>query len=435
MPNSRSIGRREAFRRLFAGSAVSAAVLAEANAGVYQAIASLNRKYPEDDAPDGRYWEAVAGQFLFEDDLVMMNNGTVGPMPRPVFNTFVRVARLQASHPYDVYNFLPGQREEIRAKAAAFIGASPDELALTSNTTEGLNFVLNGLDFKAGDEILISDLEHPGMLGPLKLREKRSGIVVKQAKLGLAARSVEAVVEAFSAEVTPRTKLIALSHTIFITGLITPVKELCRMAHEKGVPVLADSAHGAGMMHLDMKSLGVDFWASSPYKWMGSPTGIGLLFVRRDVQDKLWPTVVSSGWDAASGARKFDPSGQRLEAMVHALGEAVDFQNRIGRDRIERRIKVLAARLKQGLGKIPGARIHTPLDPYLSAGLTVFSLEGVEAAKIVDYVREKYNLVVRTVGNREAGTYGIRVSTPIFVSTAHVDRLLEGVEHLARRRV
>jgi len=426
--------RREAVRRLLAGSAVSAAALAEANAGIYQAITSLNLKYPEDDAPDGTYWEAIRKHYLFEDRLIMMNNGTVGPMPRPVFNTFIQVARLQASNPYDVYNFLPGRREEVRAKTAAFIGADPDEVALTSNTTEGMNFVLNGLDLKSGDEILISDLEHPGLIGPLRLKEKRAGVVVKQAELGAQAKSVEAVVQAFSAAITPQTKLIAVSHTVYITGLITPLKELSRMAREKGILILADSAHGAGMLHLNMHALGVDFFASSPYKWMGTPTGIGILYVRKDVQDKVWPTVVSSGWDRPRGAGKFDPAGQRLEAMVYALGEAVDFQNRIGRDRVERRIKALASRLKQGLAKIPGVKVNTPMDPYLSAGLTAFSLEGVDGAAIVDYVREKDNLVVRTIGNREAGTAGVRVSTPIFISTKEVDLLLEGVDHLARRR-
>jgi selenocysteine lyase/cysteine desulfurase len=297
-----------------------------------------------------------------------------------------------------------------------------------------LNYVLGGLDLQAGDEILISNLEHPGMMGPLRLKEKRHGVVVKQVKLGVQPKSVDEIVQAFAGAITSKTKLIAVGHTVYITGLITPVKEISRMAHEKGVLVLADSAHGIGMMRLNMRDLGVDFFATSPYKWLGTPAGIGVLFVRKEAQEKLWPTVVSSGWDTATGARKYDPSGQRLDAMIYALGEAVDFQNRIGRDRIERRIKVLAAHLKLGLARIPGAKINTPSDPYLSAGLTAFALEGVESEKIVEYVLEKYNLVVRTIGNREAGTYAVRVSTPIYVSMKEVDLLLEGVEYLARHR-
>jgi selenocysteine lyase/cysteine desulfurase len=179
-----------------------------------------------------------------------------------------------------------------------------------------------------------------------------------------------------------------------------------------------------------MKALGIDFFMSSPYKWLGAPTGVGLLYVRKEALDKVWPTIVSSGWDTIPSARKLDPQGQRSDALLFALDEAMNFQTRIGKSRIERRIKVLAGRLKQEVEKLPGVKLHTPPDPYLSAGLTSFSLTGVDAAKLVDYLREKNNLVIRTTGNREAGTYGVRVSTPIYVSTKEVDMVVDGARTL-----
>jgi selenocysteine lyase/cysteine desulfurase len=189
------------------------------------------------------------------------------------------------------------------------------------------------------------------------------------------------------------------------------------------------------MLDLNMKDMGIDFFASSPYKWLGAPTGIGLFFARKESQDRLWPTIVTGGWDRHQDARKFESHGQDADALIFALSEALDFQNAIGRRRIERRIKALAGYLKQGLRKIPGVKVHTPDDPYLSGGLTAFSLEGVDAAKIVDYVRERYNIVIRTIGNKEAGTYGVRVSTHIFITTKDIDNLLEGVSTLAAHRV
>jgi selenocysteine lyase/cysteine desulfurase len=433
-PRPRGFSRREFVRFLAGGTALSWLGLRNLNAGIYQSITILNQKYVEDESPDGAYWDGVRNYFQFEDRLVMMNNGTVGPMPKPVFNVLMKYFQFQVRNPFDVYNFLPGIREDVRAKLAKFINAAPEEVALTSNTTEGLNFVINGLDLKAGDEVLISNMEHPGALGPWKLKSKRCGVVVKEVKIGAPPKNAEEVVQAFAEAITPKTRIISVAHTVFITGLITPIKELSRMARAKGIMVLADSAHGLGMVSLNMKEAGVDFLASSPYKWLGSPTGIGLLYIRKDAQDRLWPTVVSSGWDQASGARKYDPAGQRADALIYALGEALDFQNHIGKERIERRIKTLALYLKQGLAKIPGVKINTPADPYLFAGLTAFSLEGVEPVKIVDYVREKYNLVVRTIGNREAGTHGVRVSTPVYVSMKDVDMLLEGVSTLARHK-
>jgi selenocysteine lyase/cysteine desulfurase len=431
--DSSGLTRRDFFRYL-AGSALSLAALDKATAAVYQSITALNQKYYGDESPDGLYWDGIRRQFLFEDGLIMMNNGTVGPLPKPVFNTLMRYFKVQATNPYDVYNFLPTFKEETRAKLAAFINASPEEVVLTHNTTEGINFVISGLDMKEGDEVIISNMEHPGAINPWKLKEKRYGIVIKEIPYGVPTKSVDEVVGSVAAAITPRTKIISLGHTVYITGLISPLKEVSRMAHERGVLVMGDSAHGIGMLELNMKDMGIDFFASSPYKWMGAPTGIGLLFVKKEAQDKLWPTIVTSGWDTYTDARKFECHGQDADALIFALGEALDFQNAIGRRRIERRIKALAGYLKQELRKIPGAKVHTPDDPYLSGGLTAFSVEGVDPARIVDYVREKYNIVVRTIGSKDSGTYAVRVSTHFYITTKDIDNLLEGVRTLAAHR-
>jgi len=426
--------RREFVRYFAAGSALSLAALEKLNASVYQSISSMNQKYIRDESPDGVYWEALREHFLFEDGVIMMNNGTVGPMPKPVFNTLIRCFKVQCTNPFDVYAFIPRKREEVRYKLAEFLGASPEEIVITRNTTEGMNFVANGLDMKQGDEVLLSTMEHPGGIHPWKLKEKRYGITIKEVPIGLPPKSVDEFVGAFEKAITPKTKIISISHTVYISGLISPLKELSKMAHEKGVLVVADSAHGIGMLDLNMKDLGVDFLAASPYKWMGAPTGRGVLYVRKEVQDKLWPTIGSSGWDRYENARKFETLGQRADALTIALGEAVDFQNSIGRTRIERRIKALAGYLKRELKTIPGVKLHTSEDPYISGGLTAFSIEGVDPRKVVDYVREKHNIVIRTIGSREEGTYGLRVSTHVYVSYKHIDLFLEGISHLVKHK-
>lgn len=427
------LNRRNFLKFLAGGTVASVASWEKLNASIYQSINELNQKHIKNEAPDGIYWEAIRKQFLFKEGVVMMNNGTVGPMPRPVFNTLMKCFRLQVESPFLCYAYLPQQKEEVRRKVANFIGASPEEVVLTRNTTEGMNFVANGLDLKPGDEVLLSTMEHPGGTHPWRLKAKRYGITIKEVPLGLPPKSVDEIVDAFEKAITPRTKIISVSHTVYISGLITPLKELSAMAHKKGVLVLADSAHGLGMLDLNMKKLGVDFFATSPYKWCGAPTGVGVLYVRQDVQDKLWPTIATSGWDTYSDARRFETLSQRADAIIVALGEAINFQNRIGKQRIERRIKALAGYLNQELKNIPGIKVHTPCDPYLSGGLTVFSCKTVDPQKIVDFVREKYNIVVRTVGSREKGTYGVRVSTPIYVTYQDIDHFLEGVKTLVNQ--
>ena len=432
--SSSGFSRRDFFKRLAAGSAFSLALLNKATAAVYQSITSLNQKFIGDESPDGLYWEGIKKQFLFEDGLIMMNNGTVGPMPKPVFNTLMKYFRVQVTNPYDVYNFIPTLKDEVRQKLAGFVNASPEEVVLSHNTTEGLNFVVNGLDMKEGDEVIISNMEHPASINPWKLKEKRYGIKIKEVPFGLPPQGISEIVDTIAAAITPRTKIISIGHTVYVSGLISPIKELSKLAHEKGILIQADSAHGIGMLDLNMKELGVDFFSSSPYKWLGAPTGVGLFYARKEAQDKLWPTIVTGGWDTFKDARKYETHGQDADALIFALGEALDFQNAIGRKRIERRIKALAGYLKQELRKIPGLKVHTSDDPYLSGGLTAFSLDGVDPAKVVDYVREKYNLVVRTIGSKEAGTYAVRVSTPIYISYKDIDLLLEGVRDLLKHR-
>ncbi len=424
--------RRKFITALIGGSALSVYALNKLNAAVYQSIVTLNQKYMKDNAPDGIYWESLSDHFIFQDGLIMMNNGTVGPMPEPVFNTLIKYFKVQATNPYDCYSFFPTKKEEVRVKLAKFINADPDEVAINRNTTEGMNVIANGLDLKEGDEVLISSHEHPAGIHPWKMKEKRYGIKVKEVPLGAPPKSVNEIVNAFKNAISPRTKVISVSHTVYLTGLISPVKELGELAHEHDIFLLADSAHGIGMLDLDVKKLGVDVLASSPYKWLGAPTGCGLLYVRKEAQDRIWPSIASSGWDTHKNARRFETLGQRADPLILALGEAIDFQSIIGKRRIERRVKTLAGYLKKELKSIPKVRLHTSTDPYLSGGLTAFSIEGANHDHIVNYLREKHNIVIRTIGRERDNTQGVRVSTHVYISFKHIDMLLEGVNYIAR---
>jgi len=426
------MNRRKFLERVLGGTAVSMAALAEANARVYEDLGALDAAAGRQASPDGTYWEGVKRQYVFDDGLIMMNNGTVGPIPKPVFNTTVETLKVQMTSPCDCYLYLPSRTDEVRAKVARFVGASPDEIAILRNTTEGMNFFIGGLDMKAGDEIVMSNLEHPGGIGPCRLKAKRHGVVVKEVTLGVPPASAEEMVEAFAKALTPKTKLIVVSHTVYKTGLITPIKELSDLAHKHGALILADSAHGIGMIDMNLPATGVDAWASSPYKWLGAPAGSGVFYVRAEVQDRVWPTVASSGWDTHKSARRFETLSQRSDALIMGLGEAIEFQNHIGRPRIERRIQTLASHLKEGLSAIPKVRVHTNTDQGLSSGLTAFSIAGVSGDTIVNHLREKYNIVIRTIGDDATNSRGVRVSTHIWVSLEDVDLLLRGIDEVAR---
>ncbi|MCK4338345.1 MAG: aminotransferase class V-fold PLP-dependent enzyme, partial [Candidatus Aminicenantes bacterium] len=191
------LSRRDFVKYLVAGSALSASTLTRLNASIYQSITSLNQKYIKDESPDGVYWDSIQKHFLFQDGVIMMNNGTVGPMPKPVFNTLMKTFKVQVTNPFDVYNYIPRKREQVRRGLAEFINTSPEEVVMTRNTTEGINFMVNGLEMKEGDEVLLSTMEHPGGIHPWRLKEKRYGIKIVEVPIGLPPKSIDEFVGSF----------------------------------------------------------------------------------------------------------------------------------------------------------------------------------------------------------------------------------------------
>jgi len=425
------IDRRSFVKKALGGFALAAFSANELNAAIYKKLAALGQQYLPHEAPDGLYWDYVAKQFMFEPDLIMMNNGTAGAMPRTVFNTIVEFFKIQAANPYKCYTTFYPYQEEVRQKVAQFIGASTDEIALLRNSTEGLNIIAKGLDMKPGDEVLMSNLEHPSGIQPWRLKEKRYGIKIKEFKINIPPKSKDEILNAFNDAITPRTRIILVSHAFYNTGIVAPLKELSQLARDKNVLIAADGAHNIGMLDLNMHHLGVDFYVNSAYKWLGAPTGNGIFYARKEVQDVLWPNIVSYNWEDVVGARKFDRLGRTAEPLIIALGEAIRFQSNIGKKRIERRIKTLATYLKEKISQLPGIKLLTPMDPSLSGGLTVLIPDGIKNDHLVSYLLEKYNLVIAPIFREKNA---VRICTHIWISFKHIDILLKGLSELIAKK-
>jgi isopenicillin-N epimerase len=423
---------RRAFLRHLSATPAAVAALAELAGDRVRASFDAVRQAAAGATSEAAFWRTVRGEFLIGPGLAFMNNGTLGPTPKPVFYTLVDAYYRLACDP-SASEHHAARADEIRAKAAAFVGADPDEIALTRNTTEGMSFVANGLDLKAGDEVLLTFHEHPGGLQPWRLKAKRVGIEVKQLPFPIPLARAADVLNTFADAITPRTRVISVSHATYPTGTFMPVKALCELAHARGILVVVDGAHPLGMMRLDLHDLGCDVYATSPHKWLDAPDGTGLLYVRREVQERLWPTVATTGWDdEKSGARRFDRLSQRGWPQVLAVGAAMDFQNAIGRDRIEARVRALAARLRAGLEPLPGVRIHTSAVPELCCGLTGFAFGTYKNKDVVATLRQRHNIVVRST---EFDLNTVRVSTHHYTLEEEVDRLIEGLEDILKRGV
>jgi selenocysteine lyase/cysteine desulfurase len=422
-------------RRGFIGGAVTAAgalstVMFETPARAFGGQ-NLTPSLPLDSlkpmgALDEAYWWKVRSQFNMVDGLTYMNNGTLGPMPRVVFDANERYMREIMENPTDGGH--AEELEKVREKVAQFVGATADEIALTRSTTEGMNIFAHGFDWKAGDEVVYCTHEHGGGTGPYKTLEKRVGVKIVNVDIPAPPSSVDQIVGLYEKAITPRTKVIMVSHVTYVTGLVTPIKELADLAHRKGLLISVDGAHPLGLMDLNLHAAGVDHYSAAGQKWLMCGTGSGVCYVKRDVQDRIW-NLMGPPADPKRGARKYEEFGQRNVPSALGMGAAIDLQTAIGKKNIEARDRALSTHLRNGLKDIPGVKVWTSNDPALSAALTLFSVRDIPMANVQKAIMNRDRIWIRTMGTGNLN--GCRVATHLYNMPEEVDRLIGSVKYIA----
>jgi selenocysteine lyase/cysteine desulfurase len=369
------------------------------------------------------YWTELRKQFLIPADEVYLNNGTVGSSPRPVlkaiFDSYEESERLAQTEPEDYPIWGYASWNQYRDPVAEFVGCKRDEIALLRNATEANSYIANGVDLKAGDEVLMTDQEHPGGEHPWDLRAKRYGIVVKKVTLPRPVPSAAAVLNLFNDAITPKTHVIFFSHITTVTGVVLPAKELCALARAKGILSAVDGAHTTGMMKLNVHELGCDMYTSSPHKWLQAPKGSGFLYVRDEVIDRVWNTIATEGWDDVKiRAERFQRIGSSNVPALAGLRAAIAFANQIGMDRIEKRHRqmgdyILAEMMKRG------AHSWTSPDTALRCGITTVNVAPVKMPDLENWMWKEKKIRIRG-----AAPSKVRQSTPYFVLRKDVDRYL-----------
>lgn len=357
-------------------------------------------------------WQRLAHQFVIEG--IHLNTGTYGACPLPVLEAtihhmraFERITRQE--HP---------DLDALHAALEAFLGAWPGSVAVVRNTTEAMNVAANGLDLGPGDEILSTTHEHIGGRCCWELQAARRGAVLRQIEPVLDPVDDDEMVAAWEAAITPRTRVMSISHVHFTTGLIQPVARLVRLARERGIVSVIDGAHPPGMLELDLQAIDADFYASSPHKWLLAPKGTGLLVTRPDRIATTWPLVASGDWQA-DDPRRFEHVGTSNESLLAGLAEAVRFQETIGREAIEARTRHLATGLDAALRGIPGVHVVSPRRAAHRSAMVAFTVDGVSAEELQGILgRER----IRTRRIAEFGLEYLRLSTHVFVLPAQIEK-------------
>jgi selenocysteine lyase/cysteine desulfurase len=306
-----------------------------------------------------------------------------------------------------------------------------EEIALTQNATVGMNYVANGLPLEPGDEVILTNQEHPGGRHGWDLRAKRYGIYVKQVTVPVPPERPEQLVDLYLRATTPQTRVWAIPHLTSQLAIRFPVERMCRLARERGIITVVDGAQMCGHVRLDLHAMGCDFYYSSPHKWLLAPKGCGWLYVRGERLATTWATIVSSNWDNyQDGTYRLFQIGTGNLSILKGYEAALEFHARIGPERVERRILALADRLREGLRRIPRVRLWSPQHPELLSGTTVWSLEGWSAMDLMDQLWARAKVRVRAMGD----PYGVRQCCHIYNLPEEIDRTLDAVRGMMRER-
>lgn len=384
--------------------------------------------------------QAIRSQIPATGNVVYMNTGWSGPSPTAVVEAIA--ARLQEESslgPASPTVLASGRqvRQELRSSLAAFLNVTPEELALTQNTTEGQNMVINGLAWQAGDEVITFSLEHNSVLVPCYYLERRHGTVTKVLELETD-EDHDSIVAKVEAAITPRTRLLFMSHVQFKSGLRMPAERLREVTRQHGVLMLLDGAQGTGHVQLDLHALGVDFYAMPGHKWMMGPDGVGALYIRQDMIEQVTPMKVSGhAVHSGHGWEDFEPNMsdiQKLELTTTNDGlwagfrEAIRFREQLRSGEAEEHSLSLASRAKAALSAVPGVSITSPLEGPGCSGLVTFSVEGWEPRDLVNALEAEHSISIRAVSDPA----NVRMSLAFFNTEGEVDGVAEAVRGMVR---
>ena len=432
--NPKAIGRRRFLSNVGKGiglMALSSAAVGSLQNEVTAAGKAIDHLSAVDAASVEDYWTAIQQAFSVTRGIVNLNNGGVSPSPRIVTEAFVRYTWQQEdATAYTMWQLLEPQSETIRTGLAEIFGCDTEEIAITRNASESLEILLMGMDFKSGDEILTTTQDYPRMLTTLRQREMREGLKLNLIKIPIAPKDVNDIAKAYEQAVTPRTKLILISHQINLTGQINPIKRVCEYARSKGIETIVDGAHSFAQFDFKRDDLGCDYFGTSLHKWLYAPKGTGMLYVRKEKIPKIWALMASENQNK-NDIRKFEEIGTHSAAMRLAIGEAVLFHNAIGGKRKEERLRYLSHYWMNNLKAVPKVGFNTSFDPLQSCAIANFKIEGIDPVALGGHLMAKHKIFTTPIVHEEFT--GIRITPNVYTTLWELDRFCNVVADVAKK--
>jgi selenocysteine lyase/cysteine desulfurase len=394
-------------------------------------LSRLSTTPPASLAQDDTFWTTLRGKYRLTPDYINLENGYYSMQSEEVLERFIAsVRKLNFEAARYMRTVRTDDKNRVRDQLAGLAGCAPEELIITRNTTESLDTVISGYDWKPGDEAVMAAQDYGAMLDQFKLMARRHGLVPKVVQVPGHPRNDDEIVQVYASAITPRTRLLMVCHLVNITGQILPVRKIADMAHARGVDVMVDGAHAFAHLDFRLPDLGADYYGASLHKWLGAPLGAGLLYVKRGKAETLWPMYGEEGIPADS-IMKLNHTGTHPCHTDLGIEHAIAFHESIGIARKEARLRHLQ---QYWTSKVRGkARLvlNTPTEPSRSCAIANVGVEGMAPADLARTLFDKYRVFTVAINRPEAGVRGVRVTPHLFTTTAELDTLVKALTELS----
>ena len=418
---------RRTFVKHLAGAGVALPIMREnAFGSLFKANAIAGDRPPRSVAEDETYWSQIQRAFDADRTMINLNNGGISPTPSHVLEQMIRDLKFTNELPVEhMWRVLEPRMESTRRDLAKEFGCDPEEMAIVRNASEANETMIFGIDLKKGDEVIVTNQNYGRMITSWQQRERREGIVLKQISFKVPPPSDEYLVEQFRKAITPRTRVIEVTHITNLTGQIMPVREIVRMARPLGIEVFVDGAHAFNHFPFKRDDLECDYYGTSLHKWTLAPIGTGFLYVRKDKQEKLW-SLMGSDDGLRNNIRKYEQIGTHPQANFNAVSAAVAFSRGIGADRKIARLRYLRDRGANQLWPASD-RVHvaTPLGPDKSGAIALLQVDGLDPVKLGGWLMNNYRIVNTPIVHPEFS--GIRITPNVYTMIEEIDVFSDGV--------
>jgi selenocysteine lyase/cysteine desulfurase len=398
-----------------------------------QRIAPWQSVPAADLAANETFWTGIRAGYKLKPDYINLENGYYNIQPQEILQAFLRhVQDVNLEGAYYMRTVQFERKKAIAARLAALGGCAPEELIITRNTTESLDMIIGGYPWKQGDEAVMAQQDYGAMLAMFKQAEKQHGVVSKIISVPNDPASDEEIVNVYEQAITPRTRLLMVCHMVNITGQILPIRKICDMAHARGVEVMVDGAHAHAHIRYTIPELDCDYYGASLHKWLSAPLGAGILYVKKEHTEKIWPLLADPA-ESTTGIDRLNHTGTLPVHTDLAIGDALDYYNTLGAERKETRLRYLQQHWTTQVRDIPNIVVNTPRDPARSCAIANVGVRGIKPADLAARLLDRYKIYTVAIDSPAAGVQGCRITPNVYTMTSELDSLVAALKEMAAK--